>query len=334
MSKPITCDYSYFAPNTLAEAAKIFKSFKNKKIAFLAGGTDVIPLLKEERLSVDAILDIKALNKKEMEKYKLKKIEFKNGKLTIGALVTFTEMMDSKIIRKNFPTIYEMSKLVASVGVRNRATMVGNICSAVPCMDSGPVLKVFQAKLVIKKLTSTSSATSSTVKRVDIDKFWIGPKKTVLKNGDLITAIEIEEPAKKYSGRFVKLMRYGGEDLAQANLAILLMPQKSQLKSQSKSQSKNHQFRISFGSLSAVPVRAKLIEDLLNKSDFSREEFEKIVHGDALDKLVEKTISPITDIRATKEYRTHMAKVMLKRGIMDTLLRFVGEGSEYGVPLI
>ncbi|MBF0300302.1 MAG: FAD binding domain-containing protein [Oligoflexia bacterium] len=330
MSKPITCDYSYFAPTTFLEAAKIFKS--HKKNAILAGGTDIIPLLKEERLYVNALIDIKAFSKSEVKKYKLKDIQFKNGKLTIGALVTFTELIESKTIRKNFPMIYEMSKLVASVGVRNRATMVGNICSAVPCMDSGPVLKVYEAKLVVKSL----NAKSSIQKRIDIDKFWLGPKKNMLKNGDIVTSIEIDEPAKKHSGRFIKLMRYGGEDLAQANCAILVTPTpkpKAKVVTKAKNEHK-HEFKISFGSLSPTPVRAKAIEKLLNESDFSSENFINIIEGDTLDKLVEKTISPITDIRATKEYRTHIAKVMLKRGIMDVVLRFIGEGSEYGTPLI
>ena len=68
----------------------------------------------------------------------LDKIVFKNNVLTIGALATFSDLRESTVVAKKFPVIREMTGWVASVGIRNRATMVGNLCSAVPCCDSGP----------------------------------------------------------------------------------------------------------------------------------------------------------------------------------------------------
>jgi hypothetical protein len=63
-----------------------------------------------------------------------------NGALRIGCLVTFSDLLDSALVRDRVPLLAEMAGMVASVGIRNRATLVGNICAAVPCCDGGPAL--------------------------------------------------------------------------------------------------------------------------------------------------------------------------------------------------
>ncbi|MDP3684595.1 MAG: xanthine dehydrogenase family protein subunit M, partial [Ignavibacteria bacterium] len=113
---------------------------------------------------------------------------------------------------------------------------------------------------------------------------------------------------------FTKLKRYNGEDLAQVNLAILAFD--------------DYSFRISFGAVAPTPVRAMRIERLINRMKLVPELVEKA------QQLVEDDIAPITDIRATKEYRLHMAKVMLERGLNAALNRLNGGGPAYGQSVI
>jgi len=123
---PILHDFDYFKPTTVDETLSLLSRFNNT--AILAGGTDLIVNLKQGTATPEAVIDIKGLDE-------LKVIKFENNRLSIGALVTFSELLESDIISEKFPLIMETSKTVGSVGIRNRATMVGNICSAVPSME-------------------------------------------------------------------------------------------------------------------------------------------------------------------------------------------------------
>ncbi|MBF0315971.1 MAG: FAD binding domain-containing protein [Oligoflexia bacterium] len=300
----ILSDYHYYAPSTLGEVLDLLSSYKSP--AVLSGGSDLIVNLKSGRVEHDAIIDIKQLQKSELAL--LKKLECKGETLFIGSLVTFSEIINSKIVQKRAPLLVEMAKTVASVGVRNRASMVGNICSAVPCMDSAPVLLVYDALVHTKSIDDERT--------LAIQKFFISPRKTLLRKKDLVMGISLALPKGKLGSRFVKLMRYRGEDLAQANLAILAL-------------SANHEYRVAFGSLSGTPLRATAIEKVLRGEATLTEELLTKVKN-----ILPTLISPITDIRASKEYRLHMAKVMLERGLLDAALRREGSGSHLGENLI
>lgn len=290
---PLVHDFEYHKPATLAAAIKLLGKYK--KPAILAGGTDLIAEIKEGMTAPDALIDIKGLAD-------LKKIDFKNGKLTIGSLVTFSQIIESKVIMGKFPVFMEVARMVASVGIRNRATIVGNICSAVPCMDSGPILSAYDAVLNVKGAKG--------VRKVAIDKWFLGPRKTSLKKGEIVTGVTITLPDKKHAGCYVKLGRYSGEDLAQASVLILALPKDT--------------YRIAFGSVGPTPIRARNLEKFLNGK-----KLDSAIISEAK-QLILKTVFPITDIRATKEYRMHMCQVMFERGIKTASSRLAGNGPVYG----
>ena len=125
----------------MREAVKTLARY-GSRARILAGGTDLVRLIAENMVAPEAVVDIKGLPG-------LNKVEFKDDVLSIGALVTFSDLRDSPAVAKKFPVIREMTGWVASVGIRNRATMVGNLCSAVPCCDSGPVLLVYDAMVLV-----------------------------------------------------------------------------------------------------------------------------------------------------------------------------------------
>ncbi len=294
---PIVHNFEYAKPKNIHEAVDLIA--QSKKTAILAGGTDLVGEIKEGLASPELVVDIKGL-------YELKKISFVDNTLWIGALVTFSDLIESDIIRKNFPVIYEMSKMVASCGIRNRATMAGNICSAVPCADSAPVLSAYDASVV--------ATGKNGERRISADQWFTGSRKTALRKDEFVTGISMASPGKKHSGCFVKLGRYMGEDLAQVNLVILALDDGT--------------FRVSFGSVAPVPVRAAEIEKMISKQKIDDTIIQKCYP------LIEKTISPITDIRASKEYRLHMAKVMFERGLKTAVERLNGGGPEYGINVI
>ncbi|MBL6990693.1 MAG: xanthine dehydrogenase family protein subunit M [Bacteriovoracaceae bacterium] len=289
----ITCEFDYLKPKTLNEAKKLLA--KHKKSQLLAGGTDLIGNLKEDALAPSNLIDLKGIKE-------LKKLTVTKNALTIGALVTFSDLIASKAIKKYFPIIYEAALTVASKAIRNRATVVGNICSAVPCMDSSGFLMVYDTKLKI--------VGSKARRTIPIAKWFKGPRKTTLKKDEIVTSIEIKAPATKHAGCYIKLGRYRGEDLAQATVTVLAT-------------SKN-KFRVSFGSVGPTPIRPLNLEKMLDG---------KLVDDKLIEEVMKKiptVISPITDIRATKEYRTHMCQVMFKRALLASIARLKGIGPSYG----
>lgn len=294
---PIIHEFEYFKPVTIPQTLKLLAKYK--KSAILAGGTDLLNLLKEGSEKPEAVIDIKGL-------VNLRKITFAKGRLQIGALVTFSELMESEIVKRYFPLIVETARTVGSPGIRNRATMAGNICSAVPCLDSGPLLLAYEA---------TVTAVGTAGKReIPVAKWFLGPRKTDLKPDEIVSGLTIPLPQVKHAGCFIKLGRYAGEDLAQASVLTMALA--------------GNRYRIAFGSVAPVPFRASRIEALLN----GKEPDARLL-ADAKD-LVAAQISPITDLRATKEYRLHMCRVMLERSLQAAVDRLAGKGPRYGEKLL
>ena len=294
----IAHQFDYLKPGTLRESVKMLARY-GTRARVLAGGTDLISVIAENGAAPDVVIDIKEIPG-------LDKIEFKNGVLTIGALVTFSDLRDSPVIAKKFPVIREMTGWLASVGIRNRATMVGNLCSAVPCCDSGPILQVYDATVLVAGPTGR--------RRVPLNNWFVGPRKTVLKRGEIATAVAVPLPRQKHAACFVKLRRYEGEDLAQASVTVLVLDG-------------NH-YRVSFGAVAPRPVRGMKIEALLDGRELTDGLIRQAV------KLLPEEIAPITDIRATKEYRMQMVGVMLERGLRAAAARLAGHGPAYGTSLI
>ena len=271
-------DYEYFKPQELTEALELLS--QERKVKVLAGGTDIIVHLKEELVKPDILVDVKGLSE-------LNGIKEQQDQIYIGANVTFTELLESDLIRKELPLLWECSKTVASIGVRNRATLTGNICSAVPSLDSGPALLIYEANVLVK-----SSAGERTITASD---WFTGPKKTDLKPHELVMGISFPKQ-EKHAGIYMKLGRYKGEDLAQAGIGIYA--------------DVSNNYRFASCAVGPVPVRLGKLEELFSGKDIS----DKLI-DEALE-IIPQEISPISDIRSSSEYRIHMMKVMLKRGLL------------------
>jgi len=291
---PIAHEFEYVKPASLEEAVAVLAE-RGEGAQVLAGGTDVVAQLRDDVISPDILVDIKGIDG-------LADIGRAGDRLLLGPLVTFTDAIESELIRKSFPLFYEVAVQVASKGVRNRATIVGNICSAVPSCDAGPVLLVHDAQVL---LLGTGGE-----RTVPITEWFTGPKKCDLRSGELVVGLEAAASSSACAGSYVKLGRYQGEDLAQASVAILVSP--------------DYEYRVAFGAVGPTPVRAKKLEAAIRGQEPSDEMLE------AARKVIARETSPITDIRATAEYRKHMLEVMLERGIRAAVARLNGTGSEYG----
>lgn len=283
-------DFEYYKPQNLQEVLQM-KAEYGDNARILAGGTDLVVQMKENVQTPDSIIDIKGIAE-------LHEILFEDNTLFIGACVTFSELIESEVIQKYFPLIKEMSLTVASVTVRNRATMVGNICSAVPSADSAPILLVYDADVIAQRVSGE--------RIIPIRDWFADPKKTVLQPEELVTGVAIPLPQKKHAGCYEKLGRYSGEDLAQAGVSILAF--------------EDLHYKMAFCAVGPVPKRAFNVEKFLNGKEISDNIIEEAKQ------LLKKEISPISDIRATEEYRTHMMGVMFERGLKKVITKLQGGG--------
>ena len=228
-----------------------------------------------------------------------------DGTLRLGALATFSDLLASPVAAAAMPVLAEMAGTVASVGIRNRATVAGNLCSAVPSNDAGPVLLAAGASLQVSDPNGERT--------IPLAEWFLGPRRTSLGQGELVTGISIPVPG-PHGGCYLKLGRYRGEDLAQASVAVLALP--------------GDRYHIAFGAVAPATFRATPIEEYLE----GRALDDATLAGAA--DLVAGQVSPITDLRSSAEYRTHMCRVMLVRALRATAGRLAGGGPPYGTRLL
>ena len=290
--------FDYQRPETLDEAVQML-SGHGGDVRILAGGTDLVAWLRDETVAPDLLVDIKRIDG-------LAAIADEGDALSIGSLVTFADLINSEAVQSRLPLIAEMSATVASTGIRNRATLVGNICSAVPSCDGGPPLLVHGA--------TVHTVGPAGPREVSIDDWFLGPRRTALTTGEIVTKVVVPIPPGGHGAAYMRLSRYEGEDLAQACVAILAPA--------------DHRFRVAFGAVAEKPVRAGRIESLLEGKALTPD----LVA--AATALVAEEISPITDMRASKEFRMRMSEVMLQRGLKASVERLEGNGPSYGTNLM
>ncbi|HAL93069.1 MAG TPA: hypothetical protein DCM68_08620, partial [Verrucomicrobia bacterium] len=259
----IAVEFEYAKPASLKEALGLLARKSAAGAVPLAGGTDLVAWLRDGAVSPGFLVDIKGLAD-------LRGIRLKAGKLWIGANTTFAEIIESPLVRKHAPILAEAAGMVASVGVRNRATVAGNICSAVPCCDSGPALLVHEATIHMD--------TRQGAKSLPATKWFLGPRRTALPKGGIVTGISI--PVAKHAGAFAKLKRYRGEDLAQASVAVRVDAKGG--------------WRVAYGSVAPTPIRGPKVERLLK--GVKKPDAALLKKAAA---LAEAEVAPITDIRSS-----------------------------------
>lgn len=291
-------NFEYFRPTTIDEAVEL-KAKYGQSARFLLGGTDLVIAMDAGAITPDVVIDIKEIPE-------LKELKEDGSRLHIGANVPFNTLINSDLIKKEFPSLWEASRLVASVSVRNRATVAGNICNAVPSAESSSPLMARDAVVIAQGKDGK--------REIPISEFFVGPRRTSLKDDEMVVAVEVPVVKGKFGECYIKLGRYEGEDLAQVGVTTFV--------------DENKNYKISFAAVGPTPVRASEAEAFLKGKDLDDEVLAKAKE------LALNTISPISDIRASKEYRMHMAGIMFERALKASASRMNEGTPKYGVKLI
>jgi xanthine dehydrogenase FAD-binding subunit len=221
----------------------------------------------------------------------LHKIEIKKDKITLGPLVTFSEIMNSQELRKFAPQLTQAASVAGSVQIRNRATVGGNLANGSPSGDLIPPLYVLDA---ILELTSTKAK-----RLMPIAKFFTGPGKTVLRKTELLTAIHFSKSAGL--GFFDRLATRKALAISKVSVAAEFAISKGKIT----------KARIALGAVAPTVIRAPQTEAYLIGKEFNET---AIAEAAA---LLCTEARPIDDLRSLAEYRREMVGVLLKRGIAN-----------------
>ncbi len=277
--------FDYVRPASLDEALSLLGQYKGDAKP-LAGGTDLIPQVKRREMAVPRVfLDLKGIPGLDTITYDAAK------GLTIGAMATITDVERSPLVRQHFPMLSDALTKMASPQVRNRATVTGNICSAVPSADSAPALLVLEAILKVQSKKGE--------RLIPITKFFTGPRQTVLADDELITAIQIPAPPPKSRGVYLKLSPRKSMDLAVVGVAAFLVRDGDICKDA----------RIALGAVAPTPIREGRAEAALRGKKLTDESI-----ADAAG-AASSECRPIDDHRAAREYRCDMVYVLTKRAL-------------------
>lgn len=281
--------FKYYKPENLEDALELVNKLKNHKI--LAGGTDLIVDLKTGRIkNVENLVDISSINE-------INFIKVENDKIRIGAATTLQEICENENLKKEILVLTEAIEQMGSWHIRNIATIGGNLCNASPAADTAPPLLVLDAKVKLESIDGK--------RIIPISKFFHGPRKTELKNNEILTEIIIPKPPSNAGMSFLKLGRRNSFTLSIVGVATLVTI---------KSEVFN-EVRIALNAIAPTPIRAYKTEIALKGQKINR----KMIRDKS--KLVAKEIRPISDVRASAEYRREMAIILTQDSIIKSLNR-------------
>ena len=272
-----------------AERAIDLLQEKGAAARILMGGTDLFVRMRNGNFAPAVLIDVKNLPG-------MNAISFtKKGGLTVGAAVTMNALARNPDVLKHYPMLAEAAESVASYQLRNRATVGGNLCNASPAADTAPAAFVLEAEL-----TAMGSKGERTIPALE---FFKGPGVNALEAGEFLSRINYPILPKGWKGRYLKIGRNAGGDLAIVGVAVMGYPDKDA--------PSDFRFRIALASVAPTPIRAHEAEEILAQNPIT-----ETVIGMAAE-AAQEAATPIDDVRASARYRNAMVKELTRRGLVD-----------------
>ena len=284
--------FEYHAPATVAETLKLMAKYRDKASIY-AGGTDLLVSMKKREKMPEHLINLKGIPD-------LKGIRSHGRKgITIGALTTMAELERSAVVKDRCRPLWDAVTVMASPQVRTLGTIGGNLCSAVPSADTAPPLIVLGASA---RLVGPKGERS-----VLVEEFFTGPKESALRKNEILTEITIPSLPEFSSGAYLKLMRRNALDLALVGVAAFLRFDSNRKVCKSA--------KVALGAVAPTPIRAPEAEKAL-----VGKEINESVAAEA-GKVASVVCHPISDVRASLEYRCNMVEVLTKRAILEACKR-------------
>jgi aerobic carbon-monoxide dehydrogenase medium subunit len=308
--------FDYLKPKTFEEALSLLAKY-GEKAKLIAGGTDVIVMIKQKAIAPDVLISLQGIPGLDQMIY--------NGSLSIGPMVTHRAIEKSEVIRNNFSALADAVDDLGSVQIRNVATIAGNICTAAPSADTATPLLVLGTQVKIKSIKEERT--------VPIEEFFKGPGESVLKTGEMVKELSIPKPLPNTGSAYYKLQRRLALDLPILGVSVLLSLDKNKvtcsdlLCTASPISTILHKMeddeivckdvRIALGVAAPTPMRALKAEALLRGKKLSDELLEEAAN------IASQEAQPRDSLRGEAWYRKDMVRVLVKRMAMKSIERVV-----------
>lgn len=280
--------FEYIKPKSMDDAINALNTYENAFL--LAGGTDLLVGMKYNSIKPECIVDIKEIPR-------MNTFEFIDG-WRFGALVTVRDIEVSDRLKQTMPFLNQTAKALGSIQIRNRATIGGNLSNASPCSNFGAMFLAMDAML---KIISKNGE-----RQIALQDFFCGPNQTVLKKGEILTEIRVPEDAGRAEGIFLKHSAGKSNDLGLVNIAITL--HREPITNLCK------KIAIAMGAVAPTPIRAKKAEAILNNNILTPDLIVRAA------KEASNEATPISDFRASADYRRSLIATMVAKGI-NTLIK-------------
>jgi CO/xanthine dehydrogenase FAD-binding subunit len=277
-------------PGSVDDCLKLLAD-RGPEAKMLAGGTDLLPQLKNGLLKPPCVIDLSGVEA-------LRVLGRANGRdLRVGSAVTARTLEQDRTVRAGYPAIAESGALVGSVQIRNLATVGGNLCNAAPSADMAPPFIALDAEAVI--------AGPKGQRRVPLTSFFVGVRRTVLEPGELLVELVVADPGPHSGGTYVRHTPRRELDIAVVGVA-------SQL---TLSNGVCTKARIALAAVAPVPLRATSAEQWLEGQRPTPERIARAAE------LAVDAARPISDQRGSADYRRHLVKVLTRRTLTTALAR-------------
>jgi carbon-monoxide dehydrogenase medium subunit len=281
--------FEYAEPKTLIELVALMHQHGDSA-SILAGGTDLINHISQGKRSPEIVVSLRSVA--ELSK---SVIERREG-VEIGALATLTTVAEHPLVRQRYTALAEAAVKVGSKQIRNRGTVVGNVCNASPAADTITALLLFDPVLCI--LGEGGRRTAA------LAEFLLGPGQTTLAANEMVENIFLPTPFESTASTYLKLSRREGVDLATVGVATSI--------------DLSGNVRIALGAVGPKAFRAFSSELQLKGSPKDVESIESAI------RLAQEAANPISDLRASSEYRCEMIGALLRQALQQAMTRCEG----------
>ena len=254
--------------------------------AFLAGGTDLLVQIKQGKRIPQHVVDVKGI--REMDG-----LTISENACSIGALTTIRALETDPSVAEKVPLLAQAASKLGSVQVRHRATVGGNLCNASPSADMAPVLLALDAQAIIFGKQGQ--------RNIELVDFFLGPGVTGLNDGELLARLEIPMTHGRCGSVYYKVSTRNAMDLAFVGVAVLI---------EVDDRERVVKARVALGAVAPTPIRVPQAEKLLEGGVVNREA------AQASAELAARYCDPISDIRASAEYRREMVKALCEKGLV------------------
>ncbi|MAZ89936.1 MAG: xanthine dehydrogenase small subunit [Cellvibrionaceae bacterium] len=271
-------DKKYFAPTHLEDLAELMLRHPNARL--VAGGTDLALEFTQFLREIDTLIYTGRVAD-------LKRVETTDNELSIGAAATYSEF--SPALLAFYPDARELIERIGSRQIRNQGTLGGNIGNASPIGDMPPLLIAMNAQLVLRCGDATRT--------IAVEDYFVGYKKTLLHASEFIEKIIIPKPAKNSVFRAYKISKRYEDDISASCGAFSLTLKDNRVSG----------VRIAFGGMAEIPKRALHCEQALLQQPLSSDNIANAARAMSND------YQPISDFRASSEYRLKVSQNMLTR---------------------